>query len=147
MRPFISNSDRRRQSAHMRASAFWAVIPLLMLALPASADAMRCGSKLVRSGDASSRVRALCGEPADIRRTYILRPPLYDYEGRISYYGSGLVEVPVEIWIYNFGPYKLMRRLRLVDGELEDIETLGYGYRESRRDSEASREALRDTYR
>ena len=40
---------------------------------------------------------------------------LYDYEGRISYYGTGLVEVPVEFWTYNFGPYKLMRRVRLVN--------------------------------
>ena len=34
----------------------------------------------------------------------------------------------MEIWTYNFGPNKLMRRLRFVDGELQDIETLGYGY-------------------
>jgi hypothetical protein len=131
----------------MRVSAFYTAIALSVLSLPAAADAMRCGSKLVRDGDTISKVRALCGEPADIRRTYILRPPLYDYEGRISYYGSGLVEVPVEIWVYNFGPYKLMRRVRLVDGEVEEIETLGYGYREDKADSNASREALRDTYR
>jgi uncharacterized protein YvpB len=36
--------------------------------------------------------------------------------------------VPVEIWTYNFGPYKLMRRVRFVDGFVEDIETLGYGH-------------------
>ena len=40
-----------------------------------------------------------------------------------------MVEVPVEVWTYNFGPYKLMRRVRFVDGLVEEIETLGYGYR------------------
>jgi hypothetical protein len=131
----------------MRASIFSIAIVSMLLALPAAADAMRCGSKLVRDGDTSSKVLALCGDPTDIRRTYILRPPLYDYEGRISYYGTGLVEVPVEFWTYNFGPYKLMRRVRLVDGEVDEIETLGYGYRDDKRATSESREALRDTYR
>jgi hypothetical protein len=39
-----------------------------------------------------------------------------------------MIEVPVEIWTFNFGPYKLMRRVRFVDGLVEDIETLGYGH-------------------
>jgi uncharacterized protein YvpB len=41
---------------------------------------------------------------------------------------SDLVEVPVEIWIYNLGPSKLMQRLRFEDGELIEIESLGYGF-------------------
>jgi hypothetical protein len=147
MQAFIRNSVARPHSVHMRASGFYIAIVSMMFALPASADAMRCGSKLVRDGDTSSKVLALCGDPTDIRRTYILRPPLYDYEGRISYYGTGLVEVPVEFWTYNFGPYKLMRRIRIVDGEVEEIDTLGYGYRDDKRDTSASREALRDTYK
>ena len=151
MSSFIRNSVADPHSARMRASAFYTGIALLVLALPAGADAMRCGSKLVRDGDTSSKVLALCGEPTDVRRTYILRPPLYDYEGRISYYGTGLVEVPVEFWTYNLGPYKLMRRIRLVDGEVEEIETLGYGYRDdyrdTRRGSSSDRDAPRDTYR
>jgi hypothetical protein len=38
------------------------------------------------------------------------------------------MEVPVESWIYNLGPNKLMRRLRLEGGVVVEIETLGYGY-------------------
>jgi hypothetical protein len=126
----------------MRASVSCALLCLLF-ALPASADAMRCGSKLIREGDLRDRVLALCGEPTDIQRRSVLRAPYYNYKGRLTFYGDGLLEVPVEIWTYNLGPYKLMRRLRLVDGEVEEIETLGYGYRYADRDS---REALRDTY-
>jgi len=40
------------------------------------------------------------------------------------------VEIPVDVWVYNLGPNKLMRRLRFEDGKLVDIETLGYGYYE-----------------
>ncbi|HSN72908.1 MAG TPA: DUF2845 domain-containing protein [Steroidobacteraceae bacterium] len=93
-------------------------------------DSMRCGSKLIRDGDPRDAVVAKCGEPSDVQTRVVLRRPYYDFNGRIVYYGDGLVEVPVEIWTYNFGPYKLMRRLRIVDGLVEEIETLGYGYHE-----------------
>jgi hypothetical protein len=102
----------------------------LLLALPAHADAMRCGSRLVSDGATRTKVRELCGEPSDVTTRTILRRPYYDYHGRIIHFGDGLIEVPVEVWTYNFGPYKLMRRVRFVDGLVEEIETLGYGYHE-----------------
>ncbi len=100
----------------------------LLCSAPLHADAMRCGARLVSQGDTRSHVRELCGEPSDVQTRTILRRPYYDLNGRIVYYGDGLIEVPVEIWTYNLGPYKLMRRIRFVDGQIEDIETLGYGY-------------------
>jgi hypothetical protein len=110
------------------------VLPLflLLLASPiaAQADAMRCGNRLVSEGDTRSQVRGLCGEPSDIQTRTILRRPHYSVNGRLVYYGDGLIEIPVETWTYNFGPYKLMRRVRFVDGQVEEIETLGYGYHE-----------------
>jgi hypothetical protein len=42
--------------------------------------------------------------------------------------GDGYTEVPVDIWVYNLGPNKLMRRIRFEDGVVVAIETLGYGY-------------------
>lgn len=100
------------------------------LATTAHADAMRCGSRLVSEGDTRSQVRAMCGEPSDVQTRTILRRPYYDFHGRLIYFGDGLIEIPVEVWTYNFGPYKLMRRVRFVDGQVEEIETLGYGYHE-----------------
>jgi len=91
---------------------------------------MRCGNRLVTLGDTASAVKAICGEPSDVQTRTIVRRPTYDLHGRTIYYGEGFVEVPVEIWTYNFGPYKLIRRVRLVDGRVDEIETLGYGYRE-----------------
>jgi hypothetical protein len=120
-----SNRARRRRT---RLAALPVALACVLASGAAAADSMRCGSKLIRDGDTRDAVAAKCGEPSDVQTRVVLRRPYYDFNGRIVYYGDGLVEVPVEIWTYNFGPYKLMRRIRLVDGIVEDIETLGYGY-------------------
>ncbi len=96
----------------------------------AHADAMRCGNRLVTFGDTRSAVLSICGEPAEVETRSILRRPTYWLNGRLVYSGEGYVEVPVELWLYNFGPYKLLRRVRFVDGRVDDIETLGYGFSE-----------------
>ncbi|HZF26420.1 MAG TPA: DUF2845 domain-containing protein [Steroidobacteraceae bacterium] len=108
---------------------FRVTVAILFLLVSLPAAAFNCGQKLVHEGDSSYDVRAKCGEPADIQVHNILRQPIVWYYGRPLLAAPGsLVEVPVEIWTYNFGPNKLMRRLRFVDGQLEDIDTLGYGY-------------------
>lgn len=103
------------------------------VSLPAHADGMRCGSRLIRDGDARAEVRAFCGEPVDVQTRTILRRPVYNFQGRLVYSGDGLVEIPVETWTYNFGPNKLMRRVRFVDGIVDEVETLGYGYNDPQR--------------
>jgi hypothetical protein len=119
---------------------------LLTIAVPANADGMRCGSKLMSQGDPRAKVRQFCGEPTDVQTRSILRRPTFNFGGRIYSYGDGYVEVPVEIWTYNFGPYKLMRQVRFVDGRVEDIETLGYGYHGTPTPT-ADASDRRDTYR
>lgn len=91
---------------------------------PAAADSFRCGSKLLTDGDPTDKVAALCGEPTSVERREILRP----YYFRRGYPFHTTYEVTVEYWTYNFGPNKLMRRLRFEDGLLVDVETLGHGY-------------------
>ena len=68
------------------------------------------------------------GQATDVERRAILRRPVFWRFGRPYYLSDDLVEVPVETWTYNLGPNKLMRRLRLEDGVVVDIDTLGYGY-------------------
>lgn len=95
------------------------------LAAPAVlADSMRCGTKLLTDGDPADKVRAYCGAPAAIERREILRPSEY----RRGVFYPGNYEVSVELWTYNFGPSKLMYRLRFEDGLLVDVDTLGHGY-------------------
>jgi uncharacterized protein YvpB len=37
-------------------------------------------------------------------------------------------EIPVEVWTYNFGPHRLMQRVRFENDVVVRIESLGYGF-------------------
>ena len=102
-----------------------------LLAVPAAADdTLRCGSRLVGIGDGKDKVRTLCGEPTSVALAGVVRQGAYDRYGPYDdYYPSrGWVELPVELWTYNFGSSKLLRKLRFVGDDLVEIRTDGYGY-------------------
>jgi hypothetical protein len=105
-----------------------AVVFGLLACSPAFA-AFRCGNKLVSEGDSRSEVVAKCGEPTEVaaQRSVFRRPVIWSY-GQPYYVGDDFIEIPVETWIYNLGPNKLMRRLRFEGGVVTEIETLGYGH-------------------
>jgi len=100
----------------------------LLSACPAFAS-MQCGNKIINEGSTRSEVAAKCGEPDEVvnQRSVFRRPVIWS-NGRPFYVGESFVEIPVESWVYNFGPNKLMRRVRFEDGVVVEIETLGYGY-------------------
>jgi hypothetical protein len=112
------------------------------LLAPASAWSMRCGNYLIVKGDSKAKVLKHCGEPVDKSERYALRPGSYPKRGSginindnevvvgDRYYVYGRTEVKVEEWTYNFGPRKLMRRVRFADGVVEEVKSLEYGYRE-----------------
>lgn len=103
-------------------------LPLAALLLPlaGSADALRCGSRLVSEGDPVEKVLQYCGEPTETKRTWITRQPRFEYGGQeIPFAGSE--DVPVDLWTYDFGPNKLMRRIHFVAGKVDSIETLEHG--------------------
>jgi len=92
-------------------------------------DSMRCGSRLVSVGDGKDKVRTLCGEPTSVSFAGVVeRPGHYDGPYDYWYFPPSWVELPVEIWTYNFGPTRLLRKLRFVGDELEQITTDGRGY-------------------
>lgn len=96
---------------------------LLLLASPA-AMALRCGSRVISDGDLDFQVRERCGEPY-WSETWIG----VDVVGRYSPLETQR-EVELSVWYYNFGPRELIQRLVFVDGDLQNIESLGYGVRE-----------------
>lgn len=102
-----------------------AAIPLFV-GFEAAADSMRCGSKLIAEGDSIDKVLQYCGEPATRERTWIQRAPVVE-RGRYEFSFPGREDVPVDVWTYDFGSNKLMRRVRMVAGKVERIETLEYG--------------------
>lgn len=100
----------------------------LLAASPAFAS-MRCGTKIINEGVSRSEVAAKCGEPDEVitLRSVFRRPVLWS-NGRPYFIGENYIEVPIEAWIYNLGPNKLMRRVVFEAGFVTEIETLGYGY-------------------
>ncbi len=106
-----------------------AIIVLGLLAASPAFATMRCGSKLITEGVTRSEVAAKCGEPDEVitLRSVFRRPVIWDH-GRPFFVGESYIEVPVESWIYNLGPNKLMRKVIFEAGIVVEIETLGYGY-------------------
>ena len=96
---------------------------------PALAEDIRCGNLLVSEGDAAARVRERCGAPTETRVERKLVPAVIWRDGRRIELPGGDREVIVEFWTYNFGPDRLMRQLKLEEGVVVEIKTLGYGHR------------------
>lgn len=82
---------------------------------------LRCGNRIVGAGMLSPQVRNACGAPfwTDTFVTF----EILGAGGPIEEQR----EVDWDVWYYNFGPSNLMQRLSFRDGQLQKIESLGYG--------------------
>ncbi len=128
--------------AHVLAKAAgFTSLTCLLLMLSEPANALRCGSKLVKDGMIETEVIRICGEPVSTRHLgYVLRSgfrsrhPIDSAALARYHYGYGYhEELVVTEMLFNFGPRKLMRRIRFEGGRLARIETAGYGYLEKNR--------------
>ena len=90
--------------------------------------ALRCGTRVVSTGDHQVEVRAICGEPWNIETRSITQiDRCCNPDGQ--HYSQTLANpVVYQDWIYNFGSHKLMQQLYFKNGVLQRIESLGYGY-------------------
>jgi Protein of unknown function (DUF2845) len=105
------------------------LIVLLAISWDAGAQAMECSDKLITQGDSIAKVAALCGNPAQVDRTSIVRSTSGSFiNGQWIQSGGAQIEIPVEVWLYNLGPDRLMRQIRFEDGRVVKIETLDFGY-------------------
>ena len=102
---------------------------VLSTAQPVRADDLRCGDRLVSEGDTAARVRERCGPPSETRVERKLVPPVIWRDGRRIRLPGGDREIVVEFWTYNLGPDRFMRQLKLEEGVVVEIKTLGYGHR------------------
>lgn len=106
----------------------FALLLLLMAAGTAQADSFQCGTAVVGIGDTRDQVSAKCGNPSNIERGTAFVPSVAWVNGVPVSAGNTLIEVPVELWLYNFGPKQVMRRVRFESGRVVAIEILGYGH-------------------
>jgi Protein of unknown function (DUF2845) len=98
---------------------------LLALAAAAPAHAFRCGSRIITRGDHADKILRYCGEPASVQSRIVQMPFVTD-DWRV--YRGSIEEVLVEEWTFNLGPYQLMRMVRLENGFVAEVKSLGYGY-------------------
>ena len=114
---------------HALFAAALVLAPLASFLVPATAEAMYCGQRLVKNGDTRHRVRALCGEPADIIERVELRSVAAFLRGtdgtpvRIE----RMAEVQIDEWTYDLGSQRLLRVFVFENGRLISMTTRGYG--------------------
>jgi hypothetical protein len=127
----------RRDENHQNARHWQQMkpFPLLLCAIvlstvpSARADALRCGDRLVTEGDKDALVRERCGAPSETRLERKLVPAVIWRDGRRIQLPGGDRVIVVEFWTYNLGPDRFMRQLKLEEGVVVEIKTLGYGHR------------------
>jgi hypothetical protein len=105
-----------------------------LVAATAGADGMRCGNRLISTGDSTYDVRSRCGEPRDAtRRTETrterrrVRVACANGEARCEREQEVSAEVVVDEWTYDFGPQRFVHYLTFLDGKLARVATGGYG--------------------
>jgi hypothetical protein len=85
-----------------------------------SADSLRCGDKLVSTGDRTSEVLSVCGEP--------FWRDTWDEVVTLKKYGETTTTSSThEEWTYNFGPNEFVAFLHFEDGQLISVKNGGYG--------------------
>jgi hypothetical protein len=89
-------------------------------------QSLRCDGKIISEGATRAKVAQLCGNPAQIDQKSLFVP--LTSNGYRANQVPATVEVQVEVWVYNFGPDRLMQRIRFQDGLVVRIESIGYGY-------------------
>jgi Protein of unknown function (DUF2845) len=92
----------------------------------AMAQSLRCDRKIISQGASRAEVTAFCGNPVQVDQKSVYLPIAAGH--RANPVAGTAVEVQVEVWIYNFGPDRLMQRILFEDGVVVRIESLGYGY-------------------
>lgn len=91
---------------------------MLCWSIPVSAATMRCGNRLVQTGESQYAVRKKCGPPAyrDSFRHYLLP--------------GEAPEAEETLWFYDFGTNRLINVLHFRGDRLTQIDTAGYGFGE-----------------
>jgi hypothetical protein len=104
-----------------------ALLLLTMTATAAPLDSLQCGTALVNIGDTRDQVQLKCGNPANVQRSTAFVRSMAWVNGVPVAAGDSLIEVPVELWLYDAGPGQPPHRLRFESGRVVGIEALAGG--------------------
>lgn len=92
----------------------WLLVLWVFLSTMAHADALRCGTGFVESGDPAAKVRRDCGTP-----TFVDRWTGGDMRGPIP---------TMQEWTYNRGPGQLLQIVAFRNARMRTVRTDGYGF-------------------
>ena len=117
------------------------VCALSLFQAAGAAETMRCSNKLIGEGDPKGKVAELCGKPSYSEQRTIYRTGVprrnFNIDGTISrsvsdrellIHDRSLVEVVVDVWLYNRGKTRLMREVVFHDNRVIEVNVLGRGY-------------------
>jgi Protein of unknown function (DUF2845) len=105
-----------------------AVIGLLLAPSLLFAESIRCGSQLIVKGSTSADLLEYCGKPTQVTKNGTVNGLVGN-----TYTAGGIVnpatgDFEVETWTYDFGPNQLMQRVRIENGIVVQIDSMGYGH-------------------
>lgn len=104
----------------------------------AQADSMRCGSKLVASGDSMYLVESKCGAPVDkqhrtemrTENIWVAAPCRVPGQSNCGQMLQRTVEVAIDEWIFDFGPQRFTQRVTFEQGRLVAVVAGDYGVKQ-----------------
>lgn len=104
---------------------------------PVHAMSFRCNSFVIDIGMHKAELMQKCGTPASASyrsEKRIVRVRKYNDPQTYPRGANDIVvevekeiEVPIEEWIYNFGPQQFMQLVLIEDGRIKSIKDMGYG--------------------
>jgi hypothetical protein len=113
---------------------------LLFLATgQADADSMRCGNRLVSSGDSLYEVARTCGDPDarehrveyhTVRYRVPEACPSASREKRCYSVVEETIPLVIDEWTYDFGKYRFVQLVRFEQGALVAVASQGYGHKD-----------------
>src|SRR5277367_4083832 len=105
-----------------------ALLGLLLAPSLLFAESIRCGSQVIEKGSTSADLLEYCGKPTQVTRNGTVHGLTGNTHtaGGITSQATGDFEV--ETWTYDFGPNQLMERIRIENGIVVQIDSLGYGH-------------------
>lgn len=105
-----------------------AILGLLLAPPVLFAESIRCGSQLIEKGSTTADLLEFCGKPAQKTDNGTVHGLLGNTHTSGGITDSAVGDFEVETWIYDFGPNQLMERIRIENGIVVQIESLGYGH-------------------
>ena len=125
LEPFASN---RMTTGYTYMKTSVAVLGLLLAPSLLFAESIRCGSQLILKGSTSADLLEYCGKPTQVTRNGTVNGLVGN-----TYTAGGILDqatgdFQVETWTYDFGPNQLMQRVRIENGIVVQIDSLGYGH-------------------